>query len=132
MKNFIKKPGEAKFARWQALFANFDFQVEHIKGTENCLPDFLSREYIQPQDHIMVIVTEWDQTQKQEVLCTIPDTQDWEEYKKDWKPTWQLRNTKVLDANLQVVPKRRVYPKGNKWIHDMIYTKAKRDALFAE
>ena len=42
----IKNPEDAKFARWQALFANFDFKVEHIKGFENCLPDFLSREFI--------------------------------------------------------------------------------------
>ena len=42
----IKNPEDAKFARWQALFANFTFKVEHIKGSENCLPDFLSREFI--------------------------------------------------------------------------------------
>ena len=59
----IKNPGEAKFTRWQALFANFDFDVEHIKGSENCLPEFLSREHIQQQEHIMVIVTEWDPNQ---------------------------------------------------------------------
>lgn len=35
----IKNPGEAKFVRWQGLFANFDFEVEHIKGTTNCLYD---------------------------------------------------------------------------------------------
>lgn len=85
----------------------------------------------------MVIVTEWDQSQKQEVLRTIPNNQDWEEYKNNWKPTWQF--TKVLDANLQahtdilhLVLERKVYPKGSRWIHDMIYTKAKTDALYAE
>lgn len=96
----IKKPREAKFAKWQALSSNFDFQVEHITGTKSYLPYFLSREFIQPQEHIMVIVTEWDQSQKHEVLCTILDNQDWEEYRDKWKPTWQLINTKVLDANL--------------------------------
>lgn len=42
----IKSLADAKFAIWQALFSYFDFKVEHIKGSENCLPDFLSREYI--------------------------------------------------------------------------------------
>jgi len=73
----IKKPGEAKFARWQAMFANFDFEVEHIKGKENHLPDFLSREFIQPIEYVMIIVTEWDQGQQKEVLRTIPDNLSW-------------------------------------------------------
>ena len=42
----IKNPGEAKFTKWQALFSNFGFDVEHIKGSEHCLPDFLSRVHI--------------------------------------------------------------------------------------
>jgi len=61
----IKKASEAKFARWQALFANFDFSVQHIKGENNSLPNFLNREYIeQKETHVMMIVTEWDQHQK--------------------------------------------------------------------
>ena len=40
----VKKASDAKFARWQALFSNFEFDIEHIKGSENCLPVFLSRE----------------------------------------------------------------------------------------
>jgi hypothetical protein len=43
----ITKASEEKFARWQALFANFDFDIEHIKGSENSIPDFLSRENLQ-------------------------------------------------------------------------------------
>lgn len=135
----IRKAGEAKFARWQEIFANFDFQVEYIKGAENSLPDFFSREYIEPRDHVMMIVTKWDQNQKQEVLRTILEDQDWEEYKRNWKPTWKLRNKKVLDANLQphtniqhLVLERKIYPKRSKWIHDMIYEKAQRDAYIAE
>ena len=42
----IKSPEDEKFARWQVLFAYFDFKVEHIKDSKNCLLDFLSREYI--------------------------------------------------------------------------------------
>lgn len=83
----------------------------------------------------MVIVTEWDEEQKQEVMRSIPDNQDQEEYKENW----QLRNTKVLDANLQahtdiqhVIPERRVYLKGSKWKHDMTYTKEKRDVVYVE
>ena len=40
----VKKASEAKFTRWKALFSNFEFDIEHIKGSKNCLPDFLSRE----------------------------------------------------------------------------------------
>lgn len=43
----IKKLREVKFSTWQALFANFDFEVDHIKGEKNFLPDFLSREYLE-------------------------------------------------------------------------------------
>jgi hypothetical protein len=39
----VKKASDAKFVRWQALFSNFDFDIEHIKGNENSIPNFLSR-----------------------------------------------------------------------------------------
>ena len=35
------------FARWQALLSAFDFTIEHIKGSDNSLPDFLIREFVQ-------------------------------------------------------------------------------------
>ncbi|RDX79349.1 Enzymatic polyprotein, partial [Mucuna pruriens] len=35
------------FARWQALLSCFDFEIEHIKGKHNFLPDFLTREFLQ-------------------------------------------------------------------------------------
>ena len=56
--------------------------MEHIKGKENYLPDFLNREFIQPAEHLMIIVTEWDQGQQREVLRTIPDNLSWSEYKE--------------------------------------------------
>ena len=56
----IKKAGEAKFAKWQALFTNFNFRVEHIKGKYNNLPNFLIRKYIESKYHVMMIITEWD------------------------------------------------------------------------
>ena len=37
------------FARWQALLSVFYFTIEHIKGSENSLPDFLTREFLQRQ-----------------------------------------------------------------------------------
>ncbi|XLU50036.1 hypothetical protein S245_044850, partial [Arachis hypogaea] len=30
------------FARWQAILSVFDFDIEHIKGNSNSLPDFLT------------------------------------------------------------------------------------------
>jgi len=31
------------FVRWQALLSYFGFEIEHIKGKDNSLPDFLTR-----------------------------------------------------------------------------------------
>jgi hypothetical protein len=50
----LKNPGDHKFARWQALFSNFDFSIEHIKGVQILLPDFLSREHIIARDQIIM------------------------------------------------------------------------------
>lgn len=35
------------FARWQAILSVFDFDIEHIKGSHNSIPDFLTREFLQ-------------------------------------------------------------------------------------
>jgi len=35
------------FARWQAILSAFDFDIEFIKGSNNSLPDFLAREFLQ-------------------------------------------------------------------------------------
>ena len=34
------------FARWQAIISAFDFEIEFIKGIDNSLPDFLTREFL--------------------------------------------------------------------------------------
>ena len=35
------------FARWQAILSAFDFEIEFIKGIDNSLPNFLTREFLQ-------------------------------------------------------------------------------------
>ena len=35
------------FARWQAILSVFDFEIEFIAGTQNSIPDFLTREFLQ-------------------------------------------------------------------------------------
>jgi len=35
------------FARWQAILSAFDFDIDFIKGDNNSLPDFLTREFLQ-------------------------------------------------------------------------------------
>ena len=35
------------FARWQAILLVFDFDIEFIEGTQNSIPDFLTREFLQ-------------------------------------------------------------------------------------
>lgn len=37
------------FARWQGILSVFDFDIEFIKGSQNSLPDFLTREFLQGQ-----------------------------------------------------------------------------------
>ena len=34
------------FARWQAILSIFDFSIEYLKGSNNSLPDFLTREFL--------------------------------------------------------------------------------------
>ena len=43
VKNLIAKQ---IFARWQAILSIFDFDIEFIKGSNNYLLDFLSREFL--------------------------------------------------------------------------------------
>ncbi|KAK4566292.1 hypothetical protein RGQ29_002509 [Quercus rubra] len=35
------------FARWQTILSVFDFDIEYIKGSQNTIPDFLTREFLQ-------------------------------------------------------------------------------------
>jgi len=35
------------FAKWQAILSAFGFEIEFIKGINNSLPDFLTREFLQ-------------------------------------------------------------------------------------
>jgi hypothetical protein len=51
VKNLVSKQ---IFARWQALLSAFDFEIEFIKGENNSLPDFLTREFLQEQDGIRI------------------------------------------------------------------------------
>lgn len=44
VKNIVSKQ---IFARWQALLSSFNFEIEFIKGENNSLPDFLTREFLQ-------------------------------------------------------------------------------------
>ena len=44
VKNLVSKQ---IFAKWQADLSAFDFQIEYIRGDQNSLPDFLTREFLQ-------------------------------------------------------------------------------------
>ncbi|WMV08277.1 hypothetical protein MTR67_001662 [Solanum verrucosum] len=46
-KDFKHDASKLMFARWQAQLTPFDFETLYKKGSDNSLPDFLSREYIQ-------------------------------------------------------------------------------------
>ena len=35
------------FTRWQAILSVFYFDIEYIKGSQNVIPDFLTREFLQ-------------------------------------------------------------------------------------
>ena len=34
------------FARWQSILSIFDFDIEYIPGSQNYVPDFLTREFL--------------------------------------------------------------------------------------
>ena len=38
-------PQYKRLIRWQLFFVEYDFEIEFIKGSNNCIADFLSREY---------------------------------------------------------------------------------------
>ena len=39
------------FARWQAILPVFYFDIEFIEETQNNIPDFLTREFLQSPHH---------------------------------------------------------------------------------
>ena len=45
-KDFKHDASKLIFARWQAQLAPFDYEIQYKRGSENSLPDFLSREYL--------------------------------------------------------------------------------------
>ncbi|MFS7982223.1 putative nucleotidyltransferase, Ribonuclease H [Helianthus anomalus] len=45
-KDFKHDVSKQMFARWQSQLAPFDFEISYKKGSDNSLPDFLSREYL--------------------------------------------------------------------------------------
>ena len=77
------------------MFSNFEFDIEHIKGSENCLLDFLSRENLlqtaekqisnEPAS-CLIIVSEWKNNQEE--TREITESMSWTEYKQQWRPTW--------------------------------------------
>ena len=38
------------FARWQSILSIFYFEIEYIKGSQNSIPNFLTREFLQNKD----------------------------------------------------------------------------------
>jgi hypothetical protein len=38
------------FARWQSILSIFYFEIEYIKRSQNSIPDFLTREFLQNKD----------------------------------------------------------------------------------
>jgi hypothetical protein len=38
------------FAHWQSILSVFDFDIEYIKGSQNSIPDSLTREFLQSKD----------------------------------------------------------------------------------
>jgi len=46
------------FARWQAILSAFDFEIEFIRGVNNSLPDFFTREFLQEKSDTNVSLRE--------------------------------------------------------------------------
>ena len=49
-KDFKNMASKKIFARWQEILSVFDFDIEFIKGSNNSLPDFLTREFLQEKN----------------------------------------------------------------------------------
>lgn len=96
----LKNSGDHKFARWQALFSNFDFSIEHIKGSSNSLVDFLSRENLQIAHQSLVVSVQL--RGDSEHIENIPDIMGWDEYCRRWVPRWGLRSTSIIAPTTQV------------------------------
>jgi hypothetical protein len=93
--------GGHKFARWQALFSNFDFTIEHIKGSTNSLADFLSREHLQMVHQSLIVSIQL--RNNNEHIENIPDRIPWEEYRQVWVPRWGLRQKKIISPGTQML-----------------------------
>ena len=54
-----KKEVTGKFARWILRLQQFDFNISHIKGIENCVADSLSRDPVgeSAPEHVVCILT---------------------------------------------------------------------------
>jgi len=55
VKNLVSKQ---IFARWQSILSAFDFQIEFIKGENNSLPDFLTKEFLHEKGNKTIILQE--------------------------------------------------------------------------
>jgi hypothetical protein len=95
----LKSSGDHKFARWQALFSNFDFSIEHIKGISNSLADFLSREHLQILHQSFIVSVQIRGDSKH--IENISDMMRWNEYCLNWVPRWGLRSTQVIAPTTQ-------------------------------
>jgi hypothetical protein len=49
------------FARWQTILSAFDFDIEYIKGFDNSIPNFLTREFLIRRRLIILCI--WSQNQ---------------------------------------------------------------------
>ena len=68
------------------------YTIEHIKGINNYIPDFLSREHFQNLCLLIFVQLR----NGVETILNIPDSLSWESYVAEWVPHWELRNTKIL------------------------------------
>jgi hypothetical protein len=96
----LKNSGDHKFARWQALFSNFDFSIEHIKGSSDSLADFLSREHLQTVHQSFIVSIQL--RGESDHIENIPDMMRWDEYCRGWIPRWGLRSTSIIAHVSQV------------------------------
>ncbi|KAG5580831.1 hypothetical protein H5410_051458 [Solanum commersonii] len=67
-RNFKPDASKLMFARWQTQLAPFDFEILYKKGSDNSLPDFLSREYIQNELITILKILPFNQDIK-ELIC---------------------------------------------------------------
>jgi hypothetical protein len=83
-----------KLVRWRMDLGQFKYNIEHVPGRDNVLPDFLSRQHIAAIQHMAPIHDSFAQD-----AATTEDVKDWQRLgAKQFKGRWQKNGRPAVPA----------------------------------